>query len=85
MTPEERFKLIKLLLERGAEVTTFYKRRRVAAVERTDGQIVVRRWQLRQDAPARFRASPFRRGGMTQQERGYKALDVMFVIILITR
>ena len=41
MTPEEKFESIKLLLERGAEVATYYRRRRVAAVERADGQIVV--------------------------------------------
>ena len=64
MTPEEKFELIKLLLERGAEVATFYQRRRVAAVERTDGQIVVRyedgnfdKMHLRDFARCRFVAA----------------------------
>jgi hypothetical protein len=34
MRPEEKFELIRLLLERGAEVRTFYKPRQVVAVER---------------------------------------------------
>jgi uncharacterized protein YbjT (DUF2867 family) len=42
MTPEDKFELVRLLLERGAEVRTFYRRRRVAAVEKADGQVVVR-------------------------------------------
>jgi hypothetical protein len=44
VTPEEKFELVRLLLERGAEVTTFYRRRRVAAVEKTDSQVTVRYW-----------------------------------------
>jgi hypothetical protein len=42
MTPEEKFELVESLLERGVEVTTLYRRRRVAAVEKVDSQIVVR-------------------------------------------
>ena len=42
MTPEEKFDLVRLPLERGAEVQTFYRRRRVVAVEKADSRIVVR-------------------------------------------
>ena len=42
MTPEEKFELLKLLLERGAEAATFYRRRRVAAVERAGNHIIIR-------------------------------------------
>jgi hypothetical protein len=42
VTPEEKFELVGLLLERGAEVRTFYRRRRVAAVERAGSRVVVR-------------------------------------------
>jgi hypothetical protein len=41
VTPEEKFELLKLLLERGAEVRTFYRSRRVAAVEKTSERYVL--------------------------------------------
>jgi len=42
MTPEEKFELVRLLLERGVEVRTYYKSRRIAVLEKTDGQVVIR-------------------------------------------
>ncbi len=42
MTPEEKFTLLKTLLERGAEVKTYYRGRRVVALERGDSQVVIR-------------------------------------------
>jgi hypothetical protein len=42
MTPEEKFELIKSLLERGVEVKTYYKSRRIAVLEKTDGQVVIK-------------------------------------------
>jgi hypothetical protein len=42
MTPEKKFKLIKLLLESGAEVRTYYRRRRVAMVEKVDSHVLIR-------------------------------------------
>lgn len=41
MRPEEKLKLLKLLLKRGAEVKTRYKSRRVAAVEKTSERYVL--------------------------------------------
>ncbi len=42
MTPEEKFELLRTLLERGAEVKTLYKARRVVAVEQiSDSRIVI--------------------------------------------
>jgi len=41
MTPEEKFVLLKTLLQIGVEVKTLYKRRRVTAMERTDSQVVL--------------------------------------------
>ncbi len=37
ITPEEKIELLKLLLERGIELRTRYKSRRVVAVERIPG------------------------------------------------
>jgi hypothetical protein len=42
MSPEEKFELLKLLLQRGVEVLTLYKRRRVATIERADSYVVIR-------------------------------------------
>ncbi len=42
MTPEEKLELLRTLLERGAEVKTLYKARRVVAVEQiSDSRIVI--------------------------------------------
>jgi hypothetical protein len=41
MTPEEKFELMQMLLERGIEVKTYYKPRRITAIERTDNQVVL--------------------------------------------
>ncbi len=41
MRPEEKFEVLKALLERGAEVRTFYKARRVVAVERVSERYVL--------------------------------------------
>ncbi len=41
MTPEEKLELLLTLLQRGAEVRTRYRNRRVVAVERTDSQVVI--------------------------------------------
>jgi len=42
MTPEEKLKLLQMLLERGVEVRTFHKSRRIVVVERTDSKVVIR-------------------------------------------
>ena len=42
MTPEEKFALLRTLLQIGVEVKTLYKRKRVTAIERTDSQVVLR-------------------------------------------
>jgi len=43
MTPETKFELLKLLLQSGgAEVKTYYKPRRVVAVEKADSHVFVR-------------------------------------------
>lgn len=44
MTPEEKFALLKGLLERGAVVETRYRRKRVAALERPSERYVVVRY-----------------------------------------
>jgi hypothetical protein len=41
MTPEKKFELLRMLLESGAEVRTYYKHRRVMAVEKTDSHVVL--------------------------------------------
>ena len=41
VTPEEKLELIRLLLERGAEVRTFYRARRVVAVEKASERYVL--------------------------------------------
>jgi len=41
MTPEEKFELMQMLLERGIEVRTYYKSRRITALERVDSHVVV--------------------------------------------
>ena len=42
MTPETKFELLKLLLQSGAEVKTYYKPRRIMKVEKAaDNYIVV--------------------------------------------
>ncbi len=41
VTPEEKLELLKMLLERGVEVKTRYRNRRVVAVERADSQVVI--------------------------------------------
>jgi hypothetical protein len=41
MTPEKKFELLRMLLESGAEVRTYYKRRRVMSVEKMDSQVVL--------------------------------------------
>jgi len=42
MTPEEKFELLQQALQRGAVVETLYRRRRIAALERDDGHVVIR-------------------------------------------
>jgi hypothetical protein len=41
MRPEEKLELLRTLIERGAEVRTFYKSRRVVAVERSSERYVL--------------------------------------------
>ncbi len=45
MRPEEKFEVLKALLERGAEVRTFYKSRRVVAVEQVSERYVRIRYE----------------------------------------
>jgi hypothetical protein len=45
MRPEEKFEVLKTLVERGAEVRTFYKSRRVVAVERSSERYVLIRYE----------------------------------------
>ncbi len=45
MTPEEKLELLKMLLERGVEVKTYYRNRRVVAVERVTERYVVIRYE----------------------------------------
>jgi len=42
MTPEEKIALMQMLLERGIEVRTYYKPRRIIALERVDSHVVIR-------------------------------------------
>jgi hypothetical protein len=41
MTPEEKFELLRTLLERGVVVRTLYRDRRVVAVEKTSERYVL--------------------------------------------
>lgn len=45
MRPEEKFEVLKTLLERGAEVRTFYKSRRVVSIEKASERYVVIRYE----------------------------------------
>jgi hypothetical protein len=45
MRPEEKLEFLRLALERGAEVRTFYKSRRVVAVERSSERYIVVRYE----------------------------------------
>ncbi len=42
MRPEEKLELLRMLLERNAEVRTYYRNRRVVVVEKADSQVVIR-------------------------------------------
>ena len=42
MTPEKKLELLRILSEHRIEVRTFRKSRRVVAVEKIDGQVVLR-------------------------------------------
>jgi hypothetical protein len=42
MTPEEKFELLQLLIKRGAEVRTYYRRWRISALEKTDSYVLIR-------------------------------------------
>jgi hypothetical protein len=42
MTPENKFELLKLLLESGAEVRTFYRNMRIVSLEKVDSHVVIR-------------------------------------------
>jgi hypothetical protein len=39
--PEEKLKLMQMLLKRGIEVRTYYKPRRIVALERVDSHVVI--------------------------------------------
>jgi len=41
MTPERKFELLRILLESGVEVRTYYRNRRVVALERATESYVV--------------------------------------------
>jgi hypothetical protein len=45
MRPEEKFVLLKALLERGAEVRTLYKNRRVVSVEKVSERYILVRYE----------------------------------------
>jgi hypothetical protein len=45
MRPEEKFELLKALLERGVEVRTLYKNRRVVSVEKASERYVAIRYE----------------------------------------
>jgi len=45
MRPEEKFELLRTLLERGVEVRTLYRDRRVVAVERVSERYVAIRYE----------------------------------------
>jgi hypothetical protein len=45
VTPEDKFELLKLLLERGIEVRTLYRSRRVVAVEKASDRYILVRYE----------------------------------------
>jgi hypothetical protein len=45
MRPEEKFEVLKALLERGVEVRTLYKNRRVVSVEKASERYVLIRYE----------------------------------------
>ena len=45
MTPEEKFELLKALLERGIEVRTLYRGRRVISIEKASERYVLIRYE----------------------------------------
>ncbi len=42
MTPEEKFELLRTLLERGAEVRTYYRNMYISALEKVDSHVVIK-------------------------------------------
>ncbi|MFZ8812158.1 MAG: hypothetical protein ACO2PN_29165 [Pyrobaculum sp.] len=42
MTSEEKFELLRQLVARGAEVRTYYRRRRIATLEKVDSHVIIR-------------------------------------------
>ena len=45
MTPEEKFELLKSLLERGIEVRTLYRNRRVISIEKASERYILIRYE----------------------------------------
>jgi hypothetical protein len=45
VTPEEKFELLKSLLERGIEIRTLYRSRRIAAVEKASERYILIRYE----------------------------------------
>jgi hypothetical protein len=45
MRPEEKFEVLKALLERGVEVRTLYKNRRVVSVERASERYILVKYE----------------------------------------
>ena len=45
MTPEEKFELLKTLLERGLEVRTLYRDRRVVSIEKASERYILIRYE----------------------------------------
>ncbi len=45
MTPEEKFELLQTLLERGIEVRTLYRSRRVISIEKASERYVLIRYE----------------------------------------
>ncbi|MEM4439441.1 MAG: hypothetical protein QW680_12525 [Pyrobaculum sp.] len=45
MKPEEKFEVLKTLLERGAEVRTLYRDRRVVSIEKASERYVLIRYE----------------------------------------
>jgi hypothetical protein len=45
VTPEEKFELLKSLLERGIEIRTLYRNRRVVAVEKASERYILIRYE----------------------------------------
>ena len=45
MRPEEKLELLRTLLERGAEVRTFYRGRRVVSIEKASERYVLIRYE----------------------------------------